>query len=477
MDEPASPAARAPGPRRSAGSTGVAVAAPSSVSDILYLIAAQHGDILSAATRQRLGQANICFIRGDLRTALSSVDAVLDELDRSQPAYGDVVAFRLFLGSMVEPDPGRWRAGGGHAGSGAPRVVALCVESNGHWNAGSLFDGLWLNQSAVQHCADVAAIWRVYADVLLAKKLADIHVPHQASRLIRETQDRTDSFGLHAFGAVPEALRSVLRLQSGQFDEALSAAATAVRIGEQRVSAVGVQLALSVSAMAHLGLGEQDAASACLESFHAQPAHYAMPDSVARTAFAEVALVAAGQGPVAAAAEIRARWAQLGTDSACFIEDPTRPAWLVAVARRAGDTALAERSLRAIERLAANNRGVSLLEAVAGHARTAYAGGPAGLPSVLDCEAAPPRARARGRPARLPALSRREDEIARLVGRGLTNQQVATQLGLSPHTVNFHLRGIFRKLSISSRVTLGRIIAQHDQPPGSFPDGPPPPRP
>lgn len=49
----------------------------------------------------------------------------------------------------------------------------------------------------------------------------------------------------------------------------------------------------------------------------------------------------------------------------------------------------------------------------------------------------------------------------------MTNQQVAKQLDLSPHTVNFHLRNIFRKLSISTRVKLGPIVAQFDRPPDS----------
>ncbi|EWM18727.1 LuxR-family transcriptional regulator, maltose regulon positive regulatory protein [Kutzneria sp. 744] len=62
----------------------------------------------------------------------------------------------------------------------------------------------------------------------------------------------------------------------------------------------------------------------------------------------------------------------------------------------------------------------------------------------------------------LEELSEREDEIARLVARGLTNRQVATHLGISPHTVNFHLRRIFRKLSITTRVRLGHLIAQVD---------------
>ncbi|NUT48954.1 MAG: hypothetical protein HOV94_16850, partial [Saccharothrix sp.] len=58
-------------------------------------------------------------------------------------------------------------------------------------------------------------------------------------------------------------------------------------------------------------------------------------------------------------------------------------------------------------------------------------------------------------------LSGAERDIARLVGAGMTNRQVARQLYLSPHTVNYHLRGIFKKLGISSRVELARWA--HDQ--------------
>ncbi|MER5436830.1 LuxR C-terminal-related transcriptional regulator [Streptomyces sp. NPDC002588] len=53
-------------------------------------------------------------------------------------------------------------------------------------------------------------------------------------------------------------------------------------------------------------------------------------------------------------------------------------------------------------------------------------------------------------------LTRTEFEVAQLTAHGLTNSQVAAQLFLSHHTVAFHLRKIFPKLGVTSRVELAR---------------------
>jgi DNA-binding CsgD family transcriptional regulator len=60
------------------------------------------------------------------------------------------------------------------------------------------------------------------------------------------------------------------------------------------------------------------------------------------------------------------------------------------------------------------------------------------------------------------ALSESELRVVRLVAEGATNRQVAQQLVLSPHTVNNHLRHVYAKLDVSSRVELTRIALSHD---------------
>jgi transcriptional regulator of acetoin/glycerol metabolism/DNA-binding CsgD family transcriptional regulator len=61
------------------------------------------------------------------------------------------------------------------------------------------------------------------------------------------------------------------------------------------------------------------------------------------------------------------------------------------------------------------------------------------------------------------SLTDTERRVADLVAQGMTNRQAATDLFLSHHTVGFHLRQIFRKLDITSRVELTRLVILRDQ--------------
>jgi DNA-binding CsgD family transcriptional regulator len=193
-----------------------------------------------------------------------------------------------------------------------------------------------------------------------------------------------------------------------------------------------------------------------------------------------------------------------------FLDDPAAGPWLVRLARNAGDRHLADRvAAMAGEAGPAAVDAVNTVHAV--HARALAAGDPDGLlraalahrdpwcaarahedlapygdaavhlvaaltrfeavGAVLDAARVRMHLRALGRRPGRPAvestmeqpatgwagLSVTERTIAHLVGNALTNRQIATRVYLSPHTVNYHLRVIFQKLGIGSRVQLAHI--------------------
>jgi DNA-binding CsgD family transcriptional regulator len=59
---------------------------------------------------------------------------------------------------------------------------------------------------------------------------------------------------------------------------------------------------------------------------------------------------------------------------------------------------------------------------------------------------------------RWDSLTEREIQVARLVAYGKRNAEIAHELHISPHTVESHLKHIYSKLDIRSRIELARVL-------------------
>lgn len=62
--------------------------------------------------------------------------------------------------------------------------------------------------------------------------------------------------------------------------------------------------------------------------------------------------------------------------------------------------------------------------------------------------------------ADVQALTERETEVLQLTAQGLANKQIAMRLGISEHTVKFHLSSLYAKLGVGSRTEAVRSGAR-----------------
>jgi predicted ATPase/DNA-binding CsgD family transcriptional regulator len=85
---------------------------------------------------------------------------------------------------------------------------------------------------------------------------------------------------------------------------------------------------------------------------------------------------------------------------------------------------------------------------------------PATMPIPVPTEQ-PPAPPAKPSPTYPDGLTTREVEVLRLVAQGMTNEQMAKQLVISPRTVNTHLTSIFSKIGVSTRSAATRYTIDH----------------
>ncbi|MDH2387880.1 LuxR C-terminal-related transcriptional regulator [Streptomyces sp. HNM0663] len=316
--------------------------------------------------------------------------------------------------------------------------------------------------------------------------------------------------------AVAGVLRAPLHLAQGRLDDAEEAARTGVGMDGPYVPVLAPQawLVLAHVALRRGALTQAEDHIKTLEKDFPQPG--SSPWQAARLLLS--AQLAEARADECAAAQALA---EIGAHAdglrLLVLEDPAAAAWCVRSALAADLPDLARTVVDTTERLRRHNRDVPAVLAAAAHARALaegdvdalaragrqhrspwaraaavedhagllldggdHEGAISGLDRAMSAYGAlggeRDAARVRARLRRLgvrrrhwthakrpvsgwESLTKTELKVAELVADGLTNQQTARHLFISPHTVGFHLRQIYRKLGIRSRTALVRLKA------------------
>ncbi|MDM4722195.1 LuxR C-terminal-related transcriptional regulator [Micromonospora sp. WMMA1363] len=459
------------------------------------------------------------LLRGD---ALAARRATEDALARQEGGFqpGEALVTHLAASYLTGDSMavGRVRAilNGPDLHDGAVRVAAMTVHALDRWRDGQVGD-------AVAALRDAVALNQVGDGVqvldprwFLAFALTRIDEYEEAEAVVHGYAQTTASTARTPAAAVGAALRAPLSLVRGRLDEAEEAARAGTGQDGRYVPILAPQAWL---VLAHVALrrGAPNHAEDHLNALARKcPQDASNPWRAARLLL-QAQLAEAQAGPTAAVEVLAEIGTQAVTPCEIVLEDPAAAAWWVRCALAADRPDIARAVVDTTESLSARNPRVPAVLGAAVHARAlaeadadalaeagrlhrnpwAQATAAEDHAGILldrgdhetaiaeldramnaygalggDRDAARVRARLRGlgvwrrhwkhvkRPVSgWDSLTETERKVAKLVAGGLTNQQTATHLFISPHTVGFHLRQIYRKLGIRSRSALIRCEA------------------
>jgi DNA-binding CsgD family transcriptional regulator len=360
---------------------------------------------------------------------------------------------------------------------------------------------------------------RAYPRLQLAAMLTGVGQVREAETVLQATAEEIAAVGYTAFAAGPALFRSRLRLVEGRHEDASAEAAAGLAMAEEMGTYAFSLLGFAVLAVIATREGDMVTAAKRAEQYRArmEAGHGVMLLSAWGNWC--MALVAEARGNLENAVGLLG--APFADDQELYwllMSEIGAAASLTRTALAIGDRRRAEAFTQAAEELARDNPGLPSLAASAAHARGIVHDDPESLGRAAGAYVGPwnrasaaedlgallrgsdpeaairaldealagyqrvgaTRDAARGR-ARLRRLGVRrrhwnqaerptsgwesltdtERNVATLVAQGLTNPQVAGRMYVSPHTVKFHLRQIFMKLDIGSRVELARTAAEY----------------
>ncbi|MGI8333398.1 AAA family ATPase [Actinomadura scrupuli] len=401
-------------------------------------------------------------------------------------------------------------------------VGAMVVLSVIKWDEARLAEALGLCREAVRRAGlGSAEARRIHPGLTLAGMLADVRLIEEAGTAARAAAEEVQSLGHVAWAGGPAILGSRLDLATGRLDDAVAAATAGLEITESLGTHLFTAVAKSVLGTVALRRGDLRTAEGLAVQDQGHLAHYGMTFAQPRCGILQAQAAEARGDPTAALELLAGIVDELPAHPGVLVADPATASWLVRVALAADDPRRAGTVVEAAESIALANPGFPAVNAAAAHARGLLDGEPDALERAVKEHVDPwarasatedlgevlaadgdrrqavhsleraiahyeesgarrDAARVRRRLRRLgvrhrhwasaerpvtgwASLTDTERSVSELVAQGLTNQQTADQMFLSVHTVAFHLRQVFRKLGISSRVDLTRIALRQER--------------
>ncbi len=477
-----------------------------------------------ADTRLRVVLSSILVMRGSPQDAVDEAEAVLRRPKLPAETRAAVLVTKLQalsgLGenaracSLAEDIRTATREPGDPAQGAALQVIAAI-----DWDEGRLERGLRLISEAVRRVRGITPDVRDFQPLFaLAAMLIDVRRLEEAENVILVASDGMREFRPSALESVPAVLRARVELARGRTDDAHAEAEKALTIADTFGVPPHCSLAHSLLSVIALRRGDLRAAGTHIRS-RPDAVHYITGHARTESLLARAQFVEASVGAETALQVLDGVYTDLPLHRHVLIGEPTASAWLARTALAAGRNELATGVARVADELARDNPGFDVMSVAAAHcggivgqdpellalaaashpdpwARASAAedlgtvliamDNPDGAVAHLDealggyghASAERDLARIRRRLRKLgvrrqhrapvirPAggwgsLTETERVTATLVAEGLTNQQVADRMYVSVHTVAFHLKQVFRKLGISSRVELARMVAAH----------------
>ncbi|MEY2591155.1 MAG: hypothetical protein QOJ67_3139 [Acidimicrobiaceae bacterium] len=468
----------------------------------------------------RLTLSTAFLLSGCPAEAVEEAEAVLAEADLSDELYAAAEVDRL-LGLLADDDltatraaaenilAGAARAGGDAALAGAFTALGLLA-----WDDGRVTDALGLLRAAVSRSDRGSLDARVNPRLELAPMLIAAGQLDEASDLIAVAAQQIELADDTLWAVVPSIYRARVHLAAGRLDEATADAEAGVATADERGTTFYAPFAISTLATVALLRGDLDGAARQVTRYRAAPPPPRVGFGSSTYAWTEARLTDARRGAVAAFETLAELYADGAAQRRLLVEESAAAGWLVRTALTAGCRTMAEDVARCVEQLAAGNPHLDTIAASALHARALLDRDPLALEQAArthrnqwargtafedaavalidageregarhqlhEAEAAYALAGATrdvtrvetregelgrrrsshgARPAQgWDSLTDAERRVAHVVSEGLTNSEVGSRLYLSRYTIDFHLRQIFRKLGLRSRVELTRLV-------------------